>query len=536
MFYNSREMRFKVKCTAASAVFLALVLLLLWAVAKEDTAAIQIAHFPYFLDPARISTFEEKLICGALYETLLDYDPENGNTKGVLADQWMVDATGKVYTFNIRKGVRFHNGKPVSAEDVKFSWERLLDPEISSYGYLLSNVQGAEGVLKGQCSHVDGLKVVNDHTLKITLLEPDYTFPALVSSPVLGIVCQDFVQEQEMAYGKTGTPIVGTGPFSLSSWGKNRITLIKNRRYNRQAPNLGKLEFVATRNQQEIKRLFQNGEVDILAGVAPQFANSYCQGDGKGRAYLVKKPVLTLYFLGFNLNQKPFGSQMELRRGINSVLDKEKMALYLLGEGGAVLNRFLPPELLGEHNKENDVFDQDKALKHFASAGYPYGSRLPSLVLAYNDSPGHELLARLVQENLGQVGIAIIPQKKPWKEYQEELRAGLYPFFRLGWEADYPEPGNLLSCNFESGTLDHNFTGYSSKKFNFLLKKARNEQDFRKRQVFYRQAEELIISDLPVIPLFQRVAVFVVQKEVKGLQVDLLGRIDFNHLDKMKIK
>ena len=531
---NWREVQFRVRCTAASAVFLVLVFISIWAVATDVSVTIQIAQLPDYLDPAKISTFEEKLICGAVYETLLDYDPENGISKGALAEQWKVDATGTVYTFTLQKEACFHNSKTVSAGDVKFSWERLSDPETSGYGYLLNNVQGAKDVLNGKCSHVEGIKIVNAHTLQVTLLEPDYTFPALVSSPALGIVCQDYVQKQGKSYGKTGTGIIGTGAFRLSSWSKKGITLIKNGRYSRKAPYMGKLEFTATGNQQEIKGLFQDGKVDILAGITPQFAISYySEGDGNTRANLVEKPVLSLYFLGFNMEQSPFGDQVELRCGVNSMLDKDKMALVLLGEGGKALHGLLPQELLGDSDQlKRHVFDKDKALKLLTSAGYPYGSRLSPLALAYNDSPGHEYMARLVQENLGQGGIAIVPQKRPWKEYQEELKDGRYPFFRLGWDADYPEPGNLLSCNFKSGAQDYNFTRYNNEKFDFLLKNARGEQDFRKRQQFYRQAEELIISELPVIPLFQRVALFVVQDEIRGFHADLLGRIDFNRLDK----
>ncbi|MDD4261953.1 MAG: ABC transporter substrate-binding protein, partial [Syntrophaceticus schinkii] len=174
---NWREVQFRVRCTAASAVFLVLVFISIWAVATDVSVTIQIAQLPDYLDPAKISTFEEKLICGAVYETLLDYDPESGISKGALAEQWKVDATGTVYTFTLRKEACFHNSKTVSAGDVKFSWERLSDPETSGYGYLLNNVQGAKDVLNGKCSHLEGIKIVNAHTLQVTLLEPDYTFP-----------------------------------------------------------------------------------------------------------------------------------------------------------------------------------------------------------------------------------------------------------------------------------------------------------------------------------------------------------------------
>lgn len=536
MFFNRKGACFWVKRSVVAAAVLILVLLSIWAAVKDVRAAIQIARPPSFLDPAKISTFEEKLVCGALYETLLSYDAASGCSKGALAEKWKVDTAGRVYTFSLRKGARFHNGKAVTAKDVKYSWERVLDPKTSSYGYLLRNVQGSEDFVKAKSCQVQGLKVINDHTLQVVLQEPDYTFPAVVSSPVLGVVNRDLVSKQGDDYGKVGTPVAGTGPFSLTSWTNKKITLSKNKRYIKGAPRLGGLDFLITNRQSEIKRLVQEGKVDILAGVTPQWANTYSQGEGKDKVVLVKKPVLALYFLGFNLNQTPFGDQVELRRGVNSMLNKEKMAMFLLGEGCKPLDGFLPSELLSSRIKtlEKHVPDREAALTSLASAGYPYGSRLQPLTLAYNDSTGHELLARLVQEELGQVGIAIELKKSPWQEYKDNLLSGHYPFFRLGWEADYPEPGNLLSCNFESREKqNHNLTGYSNEKFDSLLKAARGEPDFMRRQEIYRQAEDLIISDLPVIPLFQRVAVIVIQKEIKGFQVDLLGTIDFSCLDKV---
>ena len=226
MDLSNKKLSFQICCCLAAAAILILAVLSLSAANKEPSLTIQIAQFPHFLDPARISTYEEKLVCGALYETLLSYNPADGSVQGVLADQWEVDGSGKVYTFVLRKGLRFHHGKELTAQDVKYSWERLLDPEISSYGYLLQNVQGAKEYAAGKSSDVKGLRVINERTLQVNLLETDYTFPALVSSPVLAVVSRDTADKMGKDYGKRTTPVVGTGPFSLSHWGSDQITLV----------------------------------------------------------------------------------------------------------------------------------------------------------------------------------------------------------------------------------------------------------------------------------------------------------------------
>lgn len=531
MYLGKEKKRYQIYCSLAAAALLILTVLSLVTSSNKPDMAIQIAQSPHYLDPARISTYQEKLVCAALYETLLSYNPKDGTSQGVLAEKWDVDEKGKVYTFLLRKGVCFHKGGKVTAQDVKYSWERLLDSEVSGYGYLLQNVFGAKEYAEGKSSDVKGIRVINERTLQVNLRETDFTFPALVSSPALAVVNRDIIEKEGKEYGKPGTAVIGTGPFCLSSWSGEKITLIQNNKY-RGTNHLNRLEFISTVKQREIKKLLTDGKIDILTGVTPHFASIICEEDGKGSVCTVKKPVLSLYFLGFNLENASFGNNVKLRCAVRQALDNEKMTMILLGDAGQPISRLLPAELLiKETEQKPECGDQKIALEHLSAAGHPFGSRLSPLTLAYNDSSGHEMLARLVQEELGQVGIAVALQQRPWDEYKKELSKGRFPFFRLGWEADYSEAGNILYFNFAGGEKN-NFTRYSNAEFDSLLREARCEQDFERRQKIYCQAEELLLSDLPVVPLFQRVAVFVLSDEVRGFNVDPMGMIDFNRLNK----
>ncbi len=525
---SGREIPIWLRCGALAAAVLLVVLLTIRVVEREVGVSVQIARSPAFLDPARISSFEEKLVCGALYESLVEYDPVKDRCKGVLAAAWEEDAGGTVYTFTLRKGARFHNGKPLTARDVKYSWERVMNPRLSSYGYLLQNVEGADEVIGGKRRTAAGLVVVDDRTVRVFLKEPDLTFPAVVSSPVLAVVNRELAEKWGDRYGERGTPVSGTGPFYLARWNDGEILLSKNRRHKTAAASLNSLAFVTTGSTQEARRLFASGRVDILTGVPSRVAGELA-GD---KAVLVKKPMLSFYFLGFDMGQEPFGRKVDLRRGIDRAIDKEKLTALLLGESGRPLERLLPPELGGSENSpRREGSGRQEALRFLAEAGHPYGFNLPLLSFAFNDTPGHELLGRLIQEELDSVGVEVDLKKRPWEEYLRELRQGEHSFFRLGWEADYPEAGNLLACNFAGWERKrNNLTGYGNDRFDSLIKEARKERDAARRREIYRQAEELILADLPVVPLFQKVAVFVVRKGITGFQVDPLGRIDFGSL------
>lgn len=512
------------------AVFFVFVVALLrgW---HASSLSVQILRQPFTLNPSQMCTYEEKLIDRTLYQTLVRYEPEKHLLVGELAEKWSADKTGRIYTFVLRRGSRFSDGTPVTAWDVKFSWERVLDPKVSSYGYLLREIVGADEKLGGFCREVKGIQVVDDRTVRVTLEETDWTFPVVVSSPALAVVKKDLVEEIGKRYGKRGTRIVGSGPFRLVRWDREMILLERNRFFANSRSSPIFLRFYVISDQRKMRKLFEGGKLDVLAGVPPQFSLSRPEKAGIGFK-VFRKPVLSIYFLGFNLRKEPFRSNIELRKGIAQAIDKRQLKERLLGEGGEILASLLPPQLLSQEQDDNSCqFSKEVALKTLNKAGFPYGLGLQPLLYAYNDSPGNEMVARLIQEQLGQVGIDVKLKKIPWNRYQSEIRSGDAHFFRLGWEADYPEAGNLIFNIFPGSSDDRiNYTGYSNKSFDQLLLKARFEPDPKRREEVYRIAAQILSSEMPVVPLFQRVATFYLGKRVKGFCVDLLGCIDFSRI------
>ena len=511
-----------------------LALVILRTMSPGPALAVQIASPPALLDPASASSYEEKLIDSALYETLVAYDPEKHLCKGLLADKWDISQGGSVCTFYLRKGLRFHDGTQVTAQDVKDSWERVLNPGTGNCGYLLENVVGSDGLANGSAKDVSGLVVVDQYTLRVVLKEPDWTFPAVASSPSLAIVSQRAVARYGPGYGKKAGAVAGTGPFRLVAWDKDKVVLQRNMRYAGSRPQLKTLTFLAVDRPPEITRLYEAGKLDVLTEAPAQVLSSLAAKEKQKGFAIFKKPVLNLYFLGFNLKQPPF-DKSDIRRALSLAVDRSAVASQLLGDGARALNGFIPPELTSDEQPDGYQVEQGpgQALQAMAGAGYPYGLGLPQLSYAYNDSPGHDYLAHLLQDQLDKVGVDLQLKRIPWQNYEAAIRSGSYSLFRLGWDADYPDPDNLLYFNFDSAEKPRgNLTGYDNAGFDALLQQARGEQDPDRRREIYRKAEQMLLADAPIIPLFQQVALFGLRKGITGFDADLLGLVDFAQLKK----
>jgi ABC-type transport system substrate-binding protein len=518
-------------------VIIGCLILLVWTIfhikAPGPALNVQIARAPDLLDPARTSSYEDKLINGALYEPLVTYDPEQHLCKGLLAESWDASRNGSVWTFYMRPGLRFSDGVPVTARDVKDSWERALDPRVGNCGYLLENVAGSDEWIAGGSKDVSGLVAVDQHTLQVVLKGPDWNFPIVVSSPSLAIVSRQAAARWGAAYGTTVDSVVGTGPFRLIAWSNGQVVLQRNAGYTGLRPQIKTLTFLTVNSPQETIGLYENGKLDLLTEASAQVISSLTARDGQNGFAVLRKPVLNLYFLGFNLKQPPFENSA-LRRAISLAVDGSTMAGQLLGSGARVLNGVLPPELAVD-TQQYDPAKQGPgdALQALAGAGYPYGLGLPQLSYAYNDSTGNDGVAQLLQNQLDRIGVDLRCRKISWQSYEVAVRSGSYTLFRLGWDADYADPENLLYFNFDSAERARgNLTGYDSTRFDALLQQARDEQNPSRRQEIYQKAEQVLMADAPIIPLFQQVALFGVRKGVTGLNVDLLGRVDFDQLKK----
>ncbi len=497
----------------------ALLLLVLFCASRGGRVAVQVARPPRSLDPARPGGFEERLVCGALYEPLVSYDPSTGRAAVVLAARWEVGGGGRIYTFYLREDARVHSGKRVTAADVKYSWERVLRGDCS---YLLQGVCGAGEARRGGGAR--GITALDSRTLRVCLERPDWTFLARASSPVLAVVSREAVERAGRKYGAPGTRVVGTGPFLLARWEGKVLHLRRFHRWHGTKPILSRLDFYCESDQQKVRALFAAGRLHVLAGVAHPAAYRKKKG-----VSVVRQPVPAVYFLCWNL-EHPGARASSLRAAVAAAVDREEITEKLLGEAGEPQEQLIPPELLPPAQASAPG---GSAIALLAAAGHPYGAGLPPLELASNAGRGHEALGRFLQEQLGRVGLDMRLRFSPWEASLAGHRKSAYGFFRLGWEADYPEPGSFLLPLF-SASAPHNYTGYQDPGFEACLTRAREERDFARRAEVYREAERFLLRTHAVIPLFRRVVFFVLCPGVRGFQVDALGMVDFARLSRGK--
>jgi peptide/nickel transport system substrate-binding protein/oligopeptide transport system substrate-binding protein len=243
---------------------------------------------------------------------------------------------------------------------------------------------------------------------------------------------------------------------------------------------------------------------------------------------------MDVYWLGFNLNREPYSNNYLLRRALNYAIDREAIIKNIMGEGYLPARSIIPAGIEG-YNRDicGYSYDQAKAKKLLADAGYPGGQGLPTLTLTYNEGTGHQQMMAEVARQLGEIGVVVETQVKDWEDYKKQLNHRSMSFFRLGWEADYPDADNYLYSLFQSSQIGiSNLTGYRNAQVDKILDASRAEYRSSKERIkLLQRAEQIILDDAPCIFLFQKKASILVGQGAHGLQIDPTGAIDWYRVE-----
>lgn len=470
-----------------------------------------------------------------LYDGLICYNPETLKPEPNLAKSWQISPDGKVYQFELRQGIKFHNGREVTAADVKYSWERILDPATrADSAFLLLPIQGAREVIEGKAKQVSGITVIDDYHLQVVLEQPDASFISRLGQPPFFIVDRNVTEKEGKEYGTSNGSVVGTGPFKVKEWvSGERVVIERNPAYFGPKANLNEVQFIFLKNARDGLTLFQQGQLDILDQV-PMDQVKHIFSDPAMAKLLVRRPLLSTYYIGFNVQYEPFNN-LKLRQAVAYAINRQAIVDEILGGTGTPLYGLLPSVFFESKQEPRYPYDPEMATKLLAEAGYPQGKGLPLITFSYNAGPGHEAIAVMLKKQLAQVGIKVRLRSVTWNYYQTALAGGECQFFRVGWLADYPDPDDLFYSNFHSNQIgSSNYCLYRNPQVDSLLEGARREtKDLAKRLTIYRQVEQLIIEDVPLIGLFSWDALKLVGPDVRGLKVTSLNTVPLN---KVKLK
>ena len=475
---------------------------------------------PATLDPARVSDIFGRSVAQQLFDGLVQFDHTLTVTPA-LAQHWKSSRDGLLWTFTLRRNAKFHNGREVTADDVVYSLTRLVDPRTrSAAADLFLNVKGAPEFREGRAKTIPGFAALDRHTVQVTLTEALVPFVAVLAVGHAKIVPREVVEEKGDAFG---TAPVGTGPFRFVKWERGReLVLAANPDYFDGAPRVARLVYRVFPGEpfDTMYEEFQRGHLEDTPPPNRDYRKAVAAaGDG-----YVKRPMLSVRFYGFNMRVKPLGDRL-VRQALIHAIDREAIIeeAFL---GRHILSRgILPPGTQGYNPKVSGyAYDPRRARELLAQAGYPDGRGLPTLAIwaaARNDGVLRE--HDLIRDNLKAVGVrAEFHYQTDWPAFSRLLSDGRLPIFMYAWYADVPDPDNFLFKLFHSQS-SRNFTGYANQRVDGLLARARTEPDTTRRVELYRRAEQAILEDAPILPMWHYSYERIFQPYVRSVEVSGLG-------------
>jgi oligopeptide transport system substrate-binding protein len=479
-----------------------------------------LATDPVTLDPARPSDIYGRTIANQLFDGLVQFDGALA-IRPAIAETWTASRDGLVWTFTLKKGVKFHNGRQVTADDFVYSFTRILDPATKSSGAtLFMKIKGGREFAEGRTNRVEGLKALNSHLLQITLTESLSPFVSSLAVGFAKVVPREVVERLGERFGQHP---VGTGPFKYVEWIPNKhIILAANPDYFEGRPNLDRLEYriFTGEARDEMFGEFERGNLedsDIPARDRSGLLNS--------RKYqFIQRSVLGISFLGINTTKKPLDDP-RVRQAINYAIDRRKIMREIYQDQYIAGTGILPPGTYGYDPKiAGYAYDPKKAADLLAAAGYPGGRGLPILQI-WSARRNDEAVAEheAIVKYLAAVGIrAEVRYNSNWPEYRAQVYEGKLPIFRYSWYADTPDPETFLGILFDSRSSD-NITGLHNRNVDALLQEARLERNPTRKLQLYQEVERQVVAAAPVIVLSYYTYERVFQPYVKGIQVSALG-------------
>jgi oligopeptide transport system substrate-binding protein len=461
----------------------------------RDQALILSSGEPETLDPALTHSGPSDLI-GDLFSGLVVLDP-GMQVRPAIAESWDVSAGGTVFTFHLNPRARFHNGRPVVADDVRFSWERAARPATGSSTVLLylGDIVGLAEFRAGSSDSIQGVRVLDDHTLQVTIDAPKPYFLAKLTYPVSWLV-----DRYQVSLPRWELHPNGTGPFRHVQHIKDQIfTLEPNPYYYGEPPRLAHLVYLMYAGYTQ--RLYQDGQVDFASLSRDQLDRAQDPTDGLyGR--VVTEASLCTNYVSLNTALPPF-DDARVRRAFALAVDRPRYVEAIANGEDTPGRGLLPPGMPGRSEAIHDpAYDPNQARALLAQSSYA-SKGLPPIVWTVPTSGGQAspeaaLLTDMWKEVLG---VTVTLEGVDWRDYYHQLDAGQYGQILLeGWCADYPDPENFLDVLFHSGSAQ-NHAHFTNPAFDRLVEAARTEADVTQRLSLYAQADQLLLDEAPAIVL-----------------------------------
>ncbi|MGG0740811.1 peptide ABC transporter substrate-binding protein [Niallia taxi] len=484
---------------------------------------------PFSLNPGLANDSTSSNVLLQTFEGLTRID-KDGEPEEAMAESYTVSDDQLTYTFKIRDDANWSNGDPVTAEDFVYAWKWALDPNNQSqYAYQLYYVKGAEAANTGEGKLDDvGVKAVDDKTLEVTLVNPTPYFTQLTAFYTYFPVNSKIASENPDWYKDSGKDYVSNGPFKMTEWNHSEsIKLEKNDTYwDADTVKLATVEYSMIDDAATARSMYENDELD-WNGLPFDTVSTDAIKALKDSGELKTQATAGTYWYKFNTEVKPLNN-VHIRKALTYAIDRQSIVDQITQGGQIPAMAAVPPTMFSENEKgyfkDNDVETAKAELqKGLEELGYKDVSELPIITLSYNTDEAHAKIAQAVQDMWKKnLGIDVTLGNEEWAVYIDKLHSGDYQIGRMGWLGDFNDAINFLEL-YRDKDGGNNDTNWENAEFKQLLNDSQKETDTAKRQQMLKDAEAILMDELPIAPIYFYTNVWVQKDNLKDVVVSGLG-------------
>ena len=466
---------------------------------------------PTTLDPLKAGLTAIWKVIEHVNDGVIRVDPSLAPIPG-LAESWEISEDGTVYTFHLRSGISFHDGSPFTSDDVLFSWTRILDPAtaaVNAANFL--NVKGGEAFLAGETTELEGIQAPDPQTVVVTLEQPEASFLTILSTAGSLIFSRAFFDANG---GDTSQTANGTGPFIFKEYvPATSVSLERNPNYwEAGLPYLDGIEAVIASDDTARTGALIQGAVDFIEYAPLRDVDMLEETDG---LTVAGDELTNIRYLGINLAREPFGD-VRVRQAIAMVIDRTPIIESAVFGHGVGVDTVFAPSFWAGFDREVPAPDIEGAKALLAEAGYPDG--FETTLITYAPYSFMTNTAIIVQEQLSQIGIRADYTGLEPGTISAQLIARDFDLV-VGGSNSWIDPHPVLLSNFKSGQ-DGNTTSYSNPEVDALIDQGGIETDLAARAEIYRQLQEILLVDLPWVPLF-------VANQYEAMKSDVQGYVHY---------
>ncbi len=478
---------------------------------KNDLVILQ-GSLPDNLDPARNSSFENVLPLTGIYEGLVRLNPHTLEPEPCLAESWNVSEDGRRWTFHLKPGLYFSDGTACDAEAVKSSMARSMVLKDSvSYCALVFNP-------------VSSIESEGKYTVSFTLKYPYAPFLKNLALPFgAPVVSPGALSRYGDQFWRHPS---GTGPYLLKEMARSRIVLLANPRYRGQPASIRRIVFEALPDSRRRAKSLLDGKADIIFQPDRELLDSLQARNMK----VISVPGVDVSYLGFYTDKPPFNNKF-VRAAVAGALDREKIVAGALGGEGVPASGLVPPPVMTEKKTGLPRYSPDQVRRILHREGHPAG--LEVTLATYEDArrycpAGGKALAEEIKRQLEPAGIRVTVRSRPWNDHKEAIYERSGHFFLYGWTGDNGDADNFIYPLLASSQVEHglNASGYKNSRLDVYLQTARRVTDFKSRDYLYRQAEEIILEEVPVTAINHSMIRIAHRPAVTGIHLSGFGLID----------